>query len=193
MLYLSNHTEQDDLENLRRGCQEAFERIFRKYWYTLYKIALGKTQSHEEAEEIVQTILFTLWEKRETLVITNLSFYLQTAVRNNILNSIRSKITQRKYWEYYKHFVPSQNEATEQSVIYQDLNEAVEAAVNRLPEKSRKIFRLNRLEGRSIAEIANLLKVSEKAIEYHLTKSLKQLKVHLKDYILFVAMLALLR
>jgi RNA polymerase sigma-70 factor (family 1) len=193
MRYLSNHTEQDDLENLRRGCQEAFERIFRKYWYTLYKIALGKTQSHEEAEEIVQTILFTLWEKRETLVITNLSFYLQTAVRNNILNSIRSKITQRKYWEYYKTFVPSQNEATEQSVIYQDLNEAVEAAVNRLPEKSRKIFRLNRLEGRSIAEIANLLKVSEKAIEYHLTKSLKQLKVHLNDYILFVAMLALLR
>lgn len=187
------HTDQDDLENLRKGSEEAFERIFKRYWYTLYKTALSKTQSHEEAEEIVQTILFTLWEKRETLVVANLSFYLQTAVRNNILNTIRSKITQRKYWDYYKCFFPSQNETTEHSVVYQDLNDAVEAAVNRLPEKSRKIFRLNRFEGRSTAEIANLLKLSEKAIEYHLTKSLKQLKVHLKDYILFVATLVILR
>jgi RNA polymerase sigma-70 factor (ECF subfamily) len=193
MPHLSNHIDQDDLDNLKKGSEEAFERIFKRYWYTLYKTALGKTQSHEEAEEIVQTILFTLWEKRERLAITNLSCYLQTAVRNNILNSIRSKITQRKYWDYYKHFVPSENETTEQSVVYQDLNQAVEAAVNRLPEKSRKIFRLNRFEGRSISEIANLLKVSEKAIEYHLTKSLKELKIHLKDYILFLATFLMLK
>ena len=37
--------------------------------------------------------------------------------------------------------------------------------------------------GRSVAEIAGLLKVSEKAIEYHLTKSLNELRVHLKDFI----------
>ena len=68
--------------------------------------------------------------------------------------------------------------------MYDDLAEAVEVAVNRLPEKSRQVFRLNRLEGKSIREIANLMKLSEKAIEYHLTKSIKELKVHLRDFIL---------
>jgi RNA polymerase sigma-70 factor (ECF subfamily) len=67
----------------------------------------------------------------------------------------------------------------------------VEVAVSRLPEKSQQVFRLNRLEGKSIREIANLMKLSEKAIEYHLTKSLKELRIHLKDFILalFIFML----
>ena len=67
-------------------------------------------------------------------------------------------------------------------VVYDDLSEAVEQAVNKLPEKSREVFRLSRLEGRSKKEIAKLLQLSEKAIEYHLTKSLKELRVQLKDY-----------
>jgi RNA polymerase sigma-70 factor (family 1) len=180
------NTEQEDLDNLRKGNEEAFQRIFKKYWYTLYRSAFNKVQSHEEAEEIVQSIFYTLWEKRETLFINNISNYLHTAVRNNVLNSIRAKITQKKYWDYYKHFVSIHKEATEHEVVYNDLCVAVEKAINQLPEKSGKIFRLNRMEGRSIAEIADLLKLSEKAIEYHLTKSLKKLRVHLKDFILLI-------
>jgi RNA polymerase sigma-70 factor (family 1) len=186
---LLNDSEKEDLDNLREGNEEAFQRIFKRYWYALYKSAFNKVQSHEEAEEVVQSIFYNLWEKRETLLINNLSHYLHTAVRNNILNSIRAKITQKKYWDYYKHFVPVQKEATEHEVVYNDLCVAVEEAINQLPEKSGKIFRLNRMEGRSIAEIADLLKLSEKAIEYHLTKSLKKLRVHLKDFILIILML----
>lgn len=171
------------LEDLRKGCVDSFARIFKLYWHQLYIIARSKVKSHDEAEEIIQNIFSALWEKRESLVISNLSFYLQSAVRNRILNLIRSKITQEKYWHYYKTFIPGYQRVTENTVEFDDLNEAVENAVSRLPEKSREVFTLSRMEGRSNAEIASLLKVSEKAIEYHLTKSLRALRVHLKDYI----------
>lgn len=131
---------------------------------------------------MIQSIFSGLWEKRESLLITNLTYYLNTALRNRILNLIRDKIPQEKYWSYYKTFIPQQQNVTDQEVAFDDLSEAVEVAVSQLPEKSRQVFTLSRLEGRSNAEIADLLKVSEKAIEYHLTKSLKELKVHLKDY-----------
>ncbi|MEX2234283.1 MAG: sigma-70 family RNA polymerase sigma factor [Cyclobacteriaceae bacterium] len=107
---------------------------------------------------------------------------MHTALRNRILNMIRNKMPQEKYWNYYRTFIPQQQDTTDQVVAFDDLNDAVELAVSHLPEKSRQVFKLSRLEGRSNAEIANLLQVSEKAIEYHLTKSLKELRLHLKDF-----------
>jgi RNA polymerase sigma factor (sigma-70 family) len=55
-----------------------------------------------------------------------------------------------------------------------------------LPKKAKRIFQLNRLEGRSISEIAKLLNLSEKAIEYHLTTSVKHLKLLIKDTIVIL-------
>jgi RNA polymerase sigma-70 factor (family 1) len=171
------------LADLRNGSVHAFEQIFKRHWEPLYRSARAKLRSHEEAEEVIQNIFSALWEKRETLLITNLSFYLNTALRNRILNIIRDKIPHEKYWSYYKAFIPQQQDVTDEVIALDDLNNAVELAVKSLPEKSRQVFKLSRLEGRSNAEIARLLKVSEKAIEYHLTKSLKELRVHLKDFI----------
>lgn len=182
MQHQPDHNEQMLLEKLRQGDAEAFERIFRLHWHRLYVLAKTKVQSHDEAEEIIQHIFSSLWEKRETLLITNLTFYLNTAVRNHVINLVRNRITQEKYWMYYKTFIPAHRNVTHEEVAFGDLNNAVEEAVNRLPEKSRKVFKLSRIEGRSNAEIADLLHLSEKAIEYHLTQSLRKLRVHLKDF-----------
>lgn len=170
------------LDNLRNGCVKSFEQIFRQHWEPLYKSAKIKLRSHEEAQEVIQNVFSTLWEKRESHAIINLTHYLHAAVRNRILNIIRDKLPREKYWNYYKAFIPQHEDVTEDIVVFEDLNNAVEVAVSHLPEKSRQVFRLSRIEGMSNAEIAGLLKVSEKAIEYHLTKSLRALRVHLKDY-----------
>jgi RNA polymerase sigma-70 factor (ECF subfamily) len=150
----------------------------------MYASARSRVQSHDEAEEIVQNIFSTLWEKRKSLHINDPRNYLYIAVRNSVINLVRSKIKERKYWDYYSKFIPVKEEATTHVVEFGELELAMERAVSHLPEKSRKVFRLSREEGRSNAEIAELLHVSEKAIEYHLTQSLRKLRVHLKDFIL---------
>ncbi len=189
----SDHNEKEILACLREGHEEAFKKIFTIYWKELYTDAYSKIGSHEEAEEIIESVFCVLWEKRETLIITNLRHYLHTAVRNRFLNCIRSKIPQKKYWDYYKKFIPQINETTEHTVFFDDLSDAFDRALNRLPEKSRDVFRLSRLEGRSIAEVAGLMKLSPKTIEYHLSKSLKVLRIHLKDFIvILIALLAFL-
>ena len=185
-------TEAELLKGLCSGRKDAFEEIFKRYWQQLYNTAFGKLQSHAEAEEIVQNIFCDLWNKRKVLLIENVSLYLRISVRNRVLNQIRHKITERKYCEYYKNFLPHKSETTENRILYDDLSEAVEVAINKLPKKSRLVFQLNRLEGRSVTEIASHLKLSKKAIEYHLTKSLKELRVQLKDFILLLPLLTIL-
>jgi RNA polymerase sigma-70 factor (ECF subfamily) len=100
------------------------------------------------------------------------------------LNHIASQITREKHWNYYKQFIPLQEDVTANAVEFNELMEALEDGIEHLPEKSKKVFRLNHLEGHSISEIANLLNLSEKAIRYHLTQSVKKLRLHLKDHIL---------
>ncbi len=167
----------------------AFEQIYKLYWKRLYAMAAAKLQSSEEAEEIVQELFTTLWEKRNILIITNLSHYLFSSVRHRVINTVRSKVVHKSYWEFYRSFIPSSNSSTEEVVQYNDLSKAFENAVNALPEKSQAIFRLSRFEGKSVQEIAKSLKLSEKAIEYHVTKSLKVLKVQLKDFIYLILFL----
>ncbi len=174
--------EQFLLRELRNGNADAFEQIFKTYWQKLYTLAKSKLQSHAEAEELIQSLFSSLWEKRETLLIRDLSAYLHVSVKHMVLNNLRTRITREKYWNYYKNFLPHDAEVTAQDVSYDELSTAIEEAVMTLPEKSRAVFKMSRLEGKSNAEIANLLALSEKAIEYHLTKSMKTLKTHLRDY-----------
>ena len=179
-----HHNDEVLLENLRNDDAKAFEQIFKKYWQKLYLVAKAKLLSHDDAEEVIQGIFSTLWEKRRTLIIRDLSHYLQVCVKNRVLNHIRTNITKEKYWAHYSAFLPAHNDITTEAVAFDELDHALHDAVESLPEKSRQVFRLSRVEGRTNAEIANMLALSEKSIEYHLTKSLKDLKVRLKDYIL---------
>ncbi|HEY1166573.1 MAG TPA: sigma factor-like helix-turn-helix DNA-binding protein, partial [Chitinophaga sp.] len=52
-----------------------------------------------------------------------------------------------------------------------------------LPQKTREIFRLCRYEKWPVKEIARFMNLSEKAVEYHVTQSLKFIRLRLKDYI----------
>ncbi|SNR42699.1 RNA polymerase sigma-70 factor, ECF subfamily [Tistlia consotensis] len=63
----------------------------------------------------------------------------------------------------------------EQIVAARQEVEAMRRVVEGLPELSRRIFRLNRFEGRSQREIAALLGVSQTTVENHMRKVLSRL------------------
>jgi len=183
-LPVSTLTDCELLEAVRQNDKKAFEELFKRYWMKVYGMTYALVRSEKPTQEIVQDIFISLWDKRLTLSINHLPSYLYVTVKNKTLNYIASQITREKYWNYYKQFIPVQEDVTANAVEFNELMEALEDGIEHLPEKSKKVFRLNHLEGHSISEIANLLNLSEKAIRYHLTQSVKKLRLHLKDYIL---------
>jgi len=185
----SIHSEDNLLKDLRAGSLEAYNHIFKLYWKTLYRVANGKLRSKLEAEEVVQELFIALWEKRETLLIGNLSIYLNTAVRNRVISRIRTKLREQKHWHYYYSFFPTTDEGTEQSVMLGDLNKTLNDILQKLPIKTRQVFEANWFDGKSMAEVSNQLNISEKNAEYHLTKSLKSIRGHLKKRIISIALL----
>jgi RNA polymerase sigma-70 factor (ECF subfamily) len=180
----TKHTDRELLEAIRGNDEHAFGELFKRYWRKVYAMAYARVRSKEVTEEIVQELFTSLWDKRHSTVIRDLEAYLFQAVKFKTLNYLESKIVREKYWEYYKKYVPLQENATDCAVAFDDLVDAIEDGMKELPEKSRKVFRLYRMEGWSVPEIATSLNLSEKAIQYHLTQSVKKLRMHLKNYIL---------
>jgi RNA polymerase sigma-70 factor (family 1) len=176
------NSDEDLVLALMAGDMLAFEFIYKKYALKLFNIAYNQLGSQEDAEEIVQELFSSIWKKRMDLNIRKLEVYLVVAVKNKIYDSISSRINFRKYQEYVILKEVYENNDTLDVVNFNQLKEAVDKILSMLPEKTADVFRRSRFENQPIKEIASALDLSEKAVEYHITKSTKFFKEHLRDY-----------
>ena len=162
----------------------AYKEIYTRYWRQVYLAALKKVDSKEIAEELAQDLFCSIWEKRGRNIIDNLGGYLNRAIRYQVIDYIRMKLTQDKYINHTRTRT-SENlyPDGENSTIFKELSDAIHAAILKLPEKSREIFILSRFEHKSTKEIALIIGLTEKAVEYHITKCLKAMRLYLKVYL----------
>lgn len=131
-----HQSDEDLLKRLLNSDRDAFEEIFVRYWYRLFKVAHNRIGSHEEAEEIVQDIFASLWKNHKTLLVDNLQNYLFAAVRKGVISKIRSKLVHEEYRNHYLRLFPGYSLATDEVVEFDDLSSAIENALLQLPAKS---------------------------------------------------------
>lgn len=168
---------------LKIGDEASFREIYNRYWYILFNTAKRKLYSPEIAEELIQDIFTDLWARKESLEIDHLKSYLFGALKFQVFNQIRSRLVQEAYEKYSLTNYSAHDRHTENLLAYEDLFNAIENAIKQLPEKTRSIFRLNRLENHSVKEISVLLHIPERTIEYHLTQALRLLRNYLKEFV----------
>lgn len=174
-------TDQQWLNALRSGDQRAFTAIYQTYWFEMYQVVFRKINNREIAEEIVQDIFTRLWKEHKTISVTHLDRYLFTAVRYEVIDYLRSKMNTTVYDEDFKGLDNLIDSATENTILFNDLQESIHRGLEKLPVKSRDIFIRSRFEYLSVEDIAKQYKLSAKAVEYHLTKALKHIRLHLSD------------
>jgi len=167
---------------LFEGDATAFEEIFNRYWLKLYGAALKRVKSHEVAEEITQDLFTLLWAKRESVQIhKSLAAYLFTSVRYMVLNHIQKEIVRDNYKESFQAANVFCDNSTEETVSLNELIRNIDKEVKYLPSQCRSVFELSRKENKTNREIAEVLGISEKTVEGHLTKAIKQLRMGLTD------------
>lgn len=193
MSLFASYSDEQLIDAIGNGSDEAYGELFNRHWQHVYNMVYSRVGHHAVTEEMAQDIFLKLWEKRAELSIDNFSAYLYTCVKHRCLNYIEAQITRKKYWEHYRKFLPLQEYSTDRTIAYNDLKEALEKGLATIPEKSKIIFTLNRLEGRSVKEIAVQMNLTPKAIQYHITRSAKELKMYLKEFFLSVLLFLMLR
>jgi len=175
------------LIELKKGNREAFTLLFRKYYKDLVLFGGNFLRNKEQCEDIVQTLFLKIWADRENLVIqSSFKSFLLRSVQNRCLDEIRHKNVIREHEAYTTAFEIYDGLDTENYILYSDLQNRLDEALESLPEVCRKAFEMNRFEGLKYKEIASKLGVSERTIEVRIGKALGLLRNNLKEFFIFV-------
>ena len=165
---------------VRSGDETAFETIYNRYADTLMRYSEMILKDEDAAYETVQDTFVSVWMNRQRLdpgkPIRN---YLLRAVHNNSLRAMRK--------EHARH-MREQECADSDPVIFQPHEydcpeydtEGLIPAVERLPEQSRRIFRMSYWENMKSMDIASELSISVRTVEASLYKTRKRLRKELK-------------
>jgi RNA polymerase sigma-70 factor (family 1) len=183
-------SDSDIVNAIRQGQESAFEQMFRTYYERLCRYADTLLKDADEAEEMVQTVFLTIWEKRADLEITlSLKAYLYRAVHNHCLNRIKHYGVRETHREYSLFFQADGYDSVTEAIQASELEERIERAVSKLPEQCQVVFRMSRFEELKYQEIADQLGLSVKTIENQIGKALRIMRQELADYLPVIIML----
>ena len=174
---------------VRRGDAAALEEMFASYGPRLCAFAFRWSRSRAIAEEIVQDVFLAIWRNRAewSLAPGALQAYLFRATRNRVTNDLRRTRVAERFAERAAHedfaSATARPAATpEEEMRDAELRRSVRDAVAALPERSREVFLLNREQGLTYAEIATLLGITVKTVEYHMARAFVALRASLADW-----------
>lgn len=172
-----------DVEKILHGDMDEFELLYRIYFQRMVLFANKYVYDLDEAENIVQDVFVNLWVNRETLNPSkNIKMYLYIAVKNKALNVIKHLKVQRHYQEKIS-VCEGDHQTPESNILYKEMEQRVNVALQKLPEKCRLVFLMSRLDHLTYQEIADILGISIKTVENHMGKAIKILKTQLPHII----------
>lgn len=176
------------LSAMQHGDLKAYGVLFRRYYPILCAYAT-KFVELKDAEEIVQDVMLWLWENRETQTFeTSLSQYLFKTVYHRAINQI---VRHQSQLRADTPFLRKYAEMLQDTDFYQleELQRRIREAVDALPPAYREAFVMHRFDNKSYKEIAEILQVSPKTVDYRIQQALKQLRITLKDYLPLILLL----
>lgn len=178
----SNMTDESLVSLIEKGETDAFEVVYRRYWRQLYGFAYQQLGVREDAEEVVQDLMLSLWQNRNVSKIQDLRIYLFIAARNLVNKKIKAQINLRKYTEFQLLQEVFESSRINEILTNEQLRIAVDKAMKQMPEKTARVFRMSKIEELPIKDIAQELGLTDKAVEYHITKSIKLLRQQLRHF-----------
>lgn len=180
--------EQAIVARVRNSDGAALEEIFRKYAPQLISFAHSYSGSRETAKDIVQDLFLSIWARHEQWeVTTSLRAYLYRAVRNKLRDRVRDSSAERQATidipsSVIDTTVHDTTRGPVQELEDSELRIAIQRALSVLPERPKQVFIMSREQRLSYVEISQVLGVSVKTVETHMSRALSALRAALGEW-----------
>lgn len=180
------------IERFRQGSMDAYEELVGRYEAKVYNLAMRFTRNQEDAEEVLQDVFTTIYQKLEGFqgksafsswlyrIIVNAAFMkLRKRRQNNTVSiedlspGIRQVCIERD---------PAAGNRSDLLSMNKELRETLEGAINRLPAQYRAVFVLRDVDGLSNQEVGEILDLSIPAVKSRLHRSRLMLRKKLQRY-----------
>lgn len=174
---LSALDDQQLMDCVKKDDQKAFGILFDRYNALLINHIFQRLRDVGEAEDAVQDIFVSLWERRAQIESENIAGYLFTAARNKVLNMIRHREVVTQYEADYRRFTDAHPVNSTQHLIEKKDTEAIlNAEIDKLSPRMRQVFLLSRQQYLTHQEIADRLGITKFTVNDHIKASLRILR-----------------
>jgi len=179
----SEYADHNLLDLLNEDDQLAYTEIFERYCKILVNHAYKMLGNRDEANDVVQEVFLSIWNKRQELIVTgSLSSYLYKATKNRILNHIAHEKVVSNYADSISNFIENDYVLADSNLREEELEAIIAKEIALLPEKMREVFLLRKVEELSYDEIALQLNITDKTAKQQVYNSLKILREKLKNF-----------
>jgi len=166
--------------------KHAFSLLFNRIYTHLIKFAIYYVKNYQSAEDVVSDVFVNfLKTKNKKRTIENVEAFFYTAVRNQSLKYLRKNkfnialITGASREDYE---IPSDSRP-DQDLMDKELYDIISKTVNKLPTQRRVIFEMVKYDQLKYKEVADILAISQKTVEKHMSLALKIIRVVVRDYL----------
>lgn len=156
-------------------CEETvFQEIFSRLADSLRNFLYYKCGDRQQAEDISQEAFLRMWKGCEKVSPEKAKSFLFTVANNLWLDQIKH---QKVVLSFQRKARPA-NVTHSPEFLYEEeeFHQRLMAAISALPEKSRTVFLMNRMDKLTYQEIADRLGISKKAVEKRMHKALVELR-----------------
>ena len=150
-----------------------FKMIYDAHFDDLRRYLIYRSGDQDLSKDIAQNVFMKVWTKKIEIASGNIKSLLFKMATDEFISHIRKKKVEKEYTENIDLKLirePDNNDdLLEKKVLFQK-------ALNQLPEKQKTAFLMNKMQGLTHKEIAEILNLSQKAIEKRIGLALKALK-----------------
>jgi len=177
---------------------EFFNELYAKNRAGFVRFANSYVRDMSLAEDIATEGFVTYWENRHSIPEgSNIQAYIITIIKNKCLNYLMhsevksktlSKMQDNAQWELNLR-ISTLEACDPESLFSTEIKEIINKTLAQLPEKTFEVFSMSRYKNKSHKEIAQILNISTKGVEFHISKALNKLRESLKDYLFTIILL----
>lgn len=175
----------------RTSTSASFSEIYTSYYKRSFLFVKSYVRDDMAAEDIVSEALISLWETTKKEPIEHPLSLLLVILKNGALNYLKHQDIHQltidtissKMVRDLNYRITTLQACNPDEIFSSEITDIIQKTLGALPAQTRKVFEMSRYEHRSIKEIAEELTISPKSVEYHVTKSLKVLRIALKEYL----------
>ena len=155
-----------------------FKMIYDTHFDDLRRYLIYRSGNQDLSGDIAQNVFMKVWTKKIEIASGNIKSLLFKMATEEFISHIRRKKVEKEYTESIDLRLirePDNNDdLLEKKVLFQK-------ALNQLPEKQKTALLMNKMQGLTYKEIAEVLNLSQKAIERRIGLALKALKQNLNQ------------
>ncbi len=172
------------LDALRADDHAALGTLIDLYSALLYRFAYIRTHDSQLAEDAVQDVFISLWDRRDQIELSGtLKNYLFQAVRYRVINAAQREHTQDRLKSALVHTgIQNTHNQGDESIEISEATHAVAAALAALPARAREIFMLRQRQQMDYVDIAAILNIGVPTVHNQMSRATHAIRVALEKW-----------